>query len=381
MRQLAIRLAGIRGDIINRQPFFGQLLMRLPFGFEACETAYTDMHKIVFDPGFASALDDRQLRVVLMHECMHCALKHCTRGSGKLPVIYNLACDIVVNSIILDAMGCDDIEIDGTNALHLAPNGKEGKLYSAEEIYKMILQESEKMLNNLLENGSFDKHGAWKSVFSDSVLETQWNSYITDAAQKSAGNIPGGLQRHVNAVCKTPEISWRQVLHDFIHCDRADYVFSNPDRRFADDIIMPAFTENVDGAAAENIWFAVDTSGSVSDSTLSVVMGELKSASQQIGLRGYISFFDCDITPPVPFENTEQTDSITPVGGGGTSFRVVFDSIDSFFEDLPRAIVVMTDGYAEFPDEKAAKGIPVLWIITDSNKKPPWGGYTKIYTD
>ena len=80
MNTLALRLLNLRAAIIKEYPFFGRLLLRLPFGFEECGTAYTDMRKIVFDPAFADELSDAELRFVMLHECMHCVLNHCIRG-------------------------------------------------------------------------------------------------------------------------------------------------------------------------------------------------------------------------------------------------------------------------------------------------------------
>ena len=42
---------------------------------------------------------------VLMHETLHAALQHCTRGHDYDQYIFNVACDIVVNSNILKANG------------------------------------------------------------------------------------------------------------------------------------------------------------------------------------------------------------------------------------------------------------------------------------
>ena len=33
----------------------------------------------------------------------------------------------------------------------------------------------------------------------------------------------------------------------------------------------------------------------------------------------------------------------------------------------------MTDGYADWPEEKMTQGIPVMWIIIDTDREPPWG--------
>ncbi|MBO6299980.1 MAG: hypothetical protein J6N53_14180 [Lachnospiraceae bacterium] len=42
-------------------------------------------------------------------------------------------------------------------------------------------------------------------------------------------------------------------------------------------------------------------------------------------------------------------------------------------EDLPVSIIILTDGYAPFPKEDAAMGIPVLWILNNEDMTPPWG--------
>ena len=42
-------------------------------------------------------------------------------------------------------------------------------------------------------------------------------------------------------------------------------------------------------------------------------------------------------------------------------------------DEPPASIIILTDGYAPFPDEKAANGIPVLWLLNNKNVEPPWG--------
>ena len=52
-----------------------------------------------------------------------------------------------------------------------------------------------------------------------------------------------------------------------------------------------------------------------------------------------------------------------------------------YFDEMPRAIIIITDGFAKFPDEKVSNGIPVFWIISDSDVEPPWGECIHIYTE
>lgn len=46
---------------------------------------------------------------------------------------------------------------------------------------------------------------------------------------------------------------------------------------------------------------------------------------------------------------------------------------DQMSDEPPVSIIILTDGYAPFPDEKAANGIPVLWLLNNKNVEPPWG--------
>ena len=147
-------------------------------------------------------------------------------------------------------------------------------------------------------------------------------------------------------------------------------------------MILPSFCENIEGSKVEKLWFLVDTSGSVSDEAVSVAYEEIKQATMQIdNLSGMLSFFDYTVSDPENFESLEDILSIKPLGGGGTSFHAIFRKLKDFDEDnLPNAIIIITDGFAPFPDEKEAMNIPVIWIIVDSFITPPWGVYAFIST-
>ena len=148
-----------------------------------------------------------------------------------------------------------------------------------------------------------------------------------------------------------------------------------PDRRYRNDFILPSFQENVYGDKVDKLWFLIDTSGSISDEALSEAYLEIRDSVEQIGnLSGELSFFDTDVTEPKPFESVEELSCCEPIGGGGTSFNAIFEYLADHYEnDLPNAVIILTDGYADFPDEDAALGLPVMWIIIDSDVDAPWG--------
>ncbi len=382
VREISRRLSESRSCLLARYPFFGHLLLRMPFGLADCETAYTDMQRIVFDPDFAMRLPPQELQFVMLHELMHCVLRHCIRAAGFQPELFNIACDIVVNSFILEAIRADTFQIDGSEVMHLAPDGTEGRLHTAEEVYAMLLHNSDSVKLAGLVQG-FDKHDAWAVLTDLPYLDAQWETYIREADRRCTGSegVPGDLQRYLREVDHAPRTNWRQLLNDFIKADRADFVFSPPDRRFTDrDFVLPSFQENIFGEQISRLWFFVDSSGSISEHMLGEIFFEIKCACEQIdALSGTVAFFDRKVHNPMPFSSVDDLQKAEAVGGGGTSFFCIFDYLDTLDEaDAPCAVIILTDGYAAFPPQSRAGQVPVLWVIT-TDVTPPWG--ESVYID
>jgi predicted metal-dependent peptidase len=125
----------------------------------------------------------------------------------------------------------------------------------------------------------------------------------------------------------------------------------------------------------------IDTSGSMSDDMITAAYSEIKGAIDQFDgkLQGLIGFFDAAIVKPVPFSDVTDITRVKPVGGGGTSFKIIFDYINEFMRDNPpKSIIILTDGYAPFPKESITNNIPVLWLLNNELVSPPWGKVARI---
>ena len=170
-----------RFRILNRHGFYGLLLMHMRFGLdEKCQTAYTDGYRINFSPVFLESLSNSELDFVMMHEIMHVVFKHCFRGRKTDPRLFNIACDIVVNSNILYSNNMDVKSItlkEYGESMHLAPDKKEGYLYTAEEVYKMLIKESQKSGGGGNNEETFDDHSHWEEV-SDDFTTDEWERRI-----------------------------------------------------------------------------------------------------------------------------------------------------------------------------------------------------------
>jgi len=397
------RLLLSRIRILDDYGFYGLLLMHIIFSIdENCETAATDGKRIFFGTRFLEKLSDSELDFVMMHEILHVVLLHILRGEHLEHERHNIACDIVINSIIMQEKG---LTIAPLKSMHLAPNGKEGHLYTAEEVYEMLPPESKKKKNQkplfaggragkeqakAPEDSPFaDDHTRWGTIMEeDSVLRDVWVKNIMDAAEaisiqnsiKRRTTCPPAFAQRIIDKLKKPQTDWRTILNDFIQEEINDYSFSPPDRRFDDSpFFLPDFNEKDE--EVRNILFMIDTSGSMSDDEVTTAFSEIYGAIEQFGgkLAGWLGFFDAAIIEPVPFESIDEFKRINAAGGGGTDFQIIFEYVARYMEEEPPAsIIILTDGYAPFPEERLANDIPVLWLLNNEEVEPPWGKVARI---
>lgn len=388
-RSYTKKLLQARMNIISENPFYGSLLMNATLSLdEECPSAYTDSERICFGTKFLDNLSRREVEFIMLHEILHIILNHCKRGAGRNDFLFNLACDIVVNSTILESYNEDISRITLAKygeSFHTVPDGREGRLFSAEEVYEMLLDRSDSD-DSSSENIFTDDHSQWKEP--TNAEQDTWQQRIVAATETAirikSGNKKCKIPRAINDMVlkiKIHPLDWRKLLHNFIEEEVCDYSFNPPDRRFSDsDFFLPDFNEMGESDRIKNVLFMVDASASITDIELQMFYSEIENALNQFNgrLEGLIGFFDAGITDPVPFSNTDELKKTKPIGGGGTSYEAVFEYIRKNMSDNPPvSIVIFTDGGDTFPDESVAMGIPVLWVMS-VDVDAPWGITAKI---
>ena len=439
LRECARRIMTARMRLLCSNGFYGLLLMHIKMnvGTEH-ETAWSDGERgIYFNPAFLKKISDRELDYALMHVLMHLVLEHLGRKGQFEEEHYDLAADIVVNSNILRSCGGEEDFISlrdyGGVQPHLAPDGEDGWKYTVEELYGMLLASAGGNGKKHSQNGGhgggggqgngghggggWDSHevarvrssqnagnggegdtgsegqdGGTQKISMDSkaqILRQEWQGWIMQAAQamrvrvennsRSRGLMPAFVERYLEDL-KKPKLDWRTILEEFIQEEVNDYSFCPPDRRFEDSpFFLPDFNEK--DFRVEKVLFMIDASGSMSDEAVTTCYSEIKGAIDQFNgkLEGWLGFFDACVTEPKPFVDEDEFMMIRPKGGGGTSFKIIFQYVrEHMMEELPVSIVILTDGYAPFPEESMAMGIPVLWILTTKDATPPWGRIARM---
>lgn len=388
------RLLLSRMRILYNHGFYGLLLMHMIYAVsEEIETACTDGVRITFGIDFLDSLSDSELDFVMMHEILHVVLQHCFRGDVEDPEAYNIAADIVVNSNIMleNGMKASSITLSkyGTS-MHVAPDGKEGHEYTAEQVYVMLPKNLNKKGNNKSHGSAdgrakkgnnkspgsavgrakkeiskeqhqpvrvWDDHSRWGKYEEDDTLRDVWVKRFEDAAEaikirdpsNARGLLPAFAERILKELKKT-QTDWRTILNDFIQEEVVDYSFAPPDRRFDDSpFFLPDFNGKED--RVEDILFMIDTSGSMSDDMIAAAYSEVKGAIDQFNgkLKGWLGFFDAAIIKPQPFSDENEFKIIKPAGGGGTDFQIIFEYVFHHMSDkLPASIIILSDGYAPF---------------------------------
>lgn len=403
------RLLLARMRILCNNGFYGLLLMHMTYSIdESAETAWTDGKRIAFSPKFMDSLSDSELDFVLMHEILHVVLRHCARGENREHETFNIACDIVVNSNIKLSCNNDPKSITLKRwgvSMHLAPNGKEGHRYTAEEVYEMLSKptkskkrkgdgggsadgraKKEEGLEEQKPSRIWDDHTHWSEYEEDDEMRDVWVKRFEDVcksveireATMGRGVMPAFAERLWKEM-KKPQTDWRTILNDFVQEEINDYSFSPPDRRFDDSpFFLPDFNGKDD--MVEDILFMIDTSGSMSDTMIAHAFSEVKGAIEQFDgkLKGWLGFFDAAIIEPKPFSDMEEFKLIKAAGGGGTDFQIIFEYVAKYMKKPPASIIILTDGYAPFPQEKLTGGIPVLWLLNNEGVQPPWGKVARI---
>jgi len=145
------RVVACRSEMIDDAPFFGHLALKLVLVEDpSCQTFWTDGTHLGFSPRFAATLSKLEIKGVLVHEVLHCALGHPWRRGARDHKRWNIAADYAINPIIVEA----GFALPACALLDKAYRGK-----SADWIYDRLPQPQEPEPQPEPEEGEGDEGG------------------------------------------------------------------------------------------------------------------------------------------------------------------------------------------------------------------------------
>ena len=392
------RLVKARTQLMLDKPFLGNLVLRLPLKAAGswCKTSATDAKSFYYNPEFIERLDTHQIKFVLIHEALHCALTHFARRGNRKKHTWDLACDFAINPLLIK---------EGFHPPLDVPIFRQYEGMIAEEIYPMIDDnlDQEPMDQHLYDDqnneDSKDSDGGMRednltqqdknqsgesknnqstsslaqrpqSLNPDEIekLATQWQKNLASSAQlaQEAGKLDGEFAKLIDFFLQ-PRVSWQSLLSTFMsRLARDDFSYSRPSRRPGNAILPTLRSHQIDIAVA------IDTSGSISQQEIDEFVSEINAIKSTI--RSSITLIACDdkIFPSSPwrYESWEEINFPASLGGGkGTNFRPVFELLNSL--DNPCDVLIyFTDAKGLFPEK--IPNYPVLWLVK-GKESVPWG--------
>ena len=407
----AAKLASARAKLILDKPFLGALVLRLPLVAAGpwCRTTATDARKLYFNPQWIASLSSAELQFALAHEALHCALGHFARRGHRVQRLWDLACDFAINPLLIDEglkppLGsqllsvyrgmaaeeiypCLDDSLDQETLDDHVWDGDEGGRGGQDEDQNG--DEDSDTGGEAAAPAAGDGETSPRVAAGDTVdaphdvpppltarekeqLQQQWQRHLAGAAQRAreAGKLSGNMARLAESAL-APQVSWRAALAQYLsQAARDDYSWLRPSRRSGEsssEVLWPSLRSH-----AGDIFVALDTSGSISDTDLAQFVGELNAIKGTLPVRITLLACDAALASDAPWVCEPWQELRLPrkfAGGGGTAFAPVFEWLEREGAH-PDALLYFTDGEAEFP--KLAPYYPVLWLI--KGKAPvPWG--------
>ena len=420
------RIQLVKNKIMKDHPFFAPAMEAMPVIVDSrVPTACTDGDVIRFNPDYTETLNIYELEGLMIHEVCHPLFGHLVRFFGPMQNgegrIVNIATDVEINNllteysdeaakpIVLPPNGCVDLDRFGTEA--------------AEHVLKVLREEEQEAPEIPPTNpgeeecdgdgdASGDKEGDSDSDDSsesgapgkpqDQEGEQGGSGSSSGAGDTSDASSPGEFELPQGATpedMQEQEEKWKDILSTSIHAsklrgdtpgkflERLEKMQKSPLRmrdllqKYADEFCMDEGSTRFDrrymadwnvgivGMEDERIGslvFVVDTSGSIpshiAEVACAVVQDSVDTLNAERIVHIDVDTRVCKVREYQPYETVDADIH----GRGGTDFVPAFDWVRDNVEDA-RAIVYLTDGWGNFPDQ--VPHTPVLWLSWDADSR------------
>jgi len=395
------RIVIARVGLLLRHPFFGNMATRLRIlaADDWLGTAAVDGRNLYYNTQFFNAMNNKEIEFVVAHEILHMVFDHLGRRGDRVPMLYNISADYIVNNtLVRDGIGIipsivqcyQDFKYEG---------------WTSEDVYDELFKQAKKngeeyvkqlgeMLDEHLDmDGEGDQDGDAGGETKDSnghgvsiskpkytkeeikQIKDEIKEATINAAQSAgAGNVPGAVQRMIKELTE-PKMNWREILRQQIQSIiRSDYTFSRPSRKGQ---MSGAILPSMDFQDTIDIAVCIDMSGSIGNTQAEDFLGEVKGIMdeyQDYNIK--IWCFDTAVYNEQDF-SSDGGDNLTDyeiMGGGGTDFMANWTYMKEK-DYVPKKLIMFTDGYAwdSWGDADYCETVFVIHSHHDKNLSAPFG--------
>lgn len=376
---------------------------------EAVRPVGTDGFCLYYHPQYLGGLyrEDRVLvNRAYLHIVLHCVFRHLIRRRGREKNRWNLACDIVIESII-DSMQHRPI---------LRPRSwlrrntyeklkKQMKVFTAEKVYGALeaWKLSEQEVVRLAEEFYVDDHLYWpedEDKKKQSEIENRWKNQSEqmetdmETFSKEASSASGDLLEQVRVENKE-RFDYRQFLRKFsvlkeemtVDEDSFDYVFYTYGLQLYGNMPLIEPQEWKEVQKIEEFVIVIDTSMSCSGDLVKKFLEEtysVLSENNSFFRKVNIHIIQCDDEVKTDQKVTTQEElkeymeNLELRGEGGTDFRPAFAHVEKLIEQHAfsqlKGLIYFTDGQGIYPAKKPGFETAFVFMKEDYEdvNVPPW---------
>ena len=407
-------LSAARNELYLNLPYLDVALCGLTFapGGGVTVTLATDGETLYYD---GSYLSDRYLRSRTMtnraylHVILHCMLRHLAKKRGKVPELWDLACDMAVESI-LDDMDYPCLGTGNAPTLRRRWYGElrgEMKVLTAEGIYRFLLRrEPEEYERARLQREFFaDDHGLWSPESREEKEQSERQDQKWQAASERtqtgletvlAGQATGGeAVAQQLRVANRESVDYRAFLRRFavprevmaVDGDAFDYIFYTYGLQLYGNMPLVEPPETKEERRIEDFVIAVDTSMSTSGETVRQFLEctySILRSTETFTRKVNIRILQCDdrVRSDRAIHDLEELrdymEHFELVGGSATDFRPVFEHVAKLREQGAftqlRGLLYFTDGMGIYPQKRPPYDVAFIMMEDPgaSFPVPPW---------
>lgn len=371
------KLSRACAQLMIKHPFFGSLVYQHEMEItESVDTAAASAdNRMLFNPRFVEKVDPDQLVFLVAHEVMHIVFAHAQRRGNRDHELFNIACDAVINEILISERVGTFIE----GGVRMQGAEKE----TSENIYKVLAQNSSPGEGN--ESGGNRKRSEGKGYEGQLSIKDlpEEVAQKTDAEVKAAvaegklklgqaaamarmqGKMSGALAGIIDKLLES-KLPWYQILERYM-VGKADqrYNWSRPHRRRLNIAYMPSRERY---PSMGEIVVGIDVSGSISDREVSQFLGHCKAIFDLCHPKKiYVVYCTTEIEAVDEFDSSEEVVPRKNRWCGGTHMPAIMDWIKDKGID-PDVCVTFTDGETPFPNDNQVP-CDLVWVFS-TNIKP-----------
>ncbi len=346
-----------------------------------------------------------------LHATLHCIFAHLWLRGARERETWNLACDIVVESII-DGLGkeCTKRPLSWMRQKTYAKMRQEN-WHSAAEVYSYVkaMEDGERQL--LAKEFYTDSHRYWpeeeKGGASPNAARDMWDklSRQSQMEMERRGQEPeeeeGRLAKQLRA--QKSRRSYKEFLRKFavlreeMHCDPEEFDLNSYTYGLQLYGNMPLIEplESRETMKIQEFVVVVDTSYSTDGELVKSFLREtfgLLTEADSFFQKCHIRILQCDdrVQMDEKITNLDELERLlqrfTLVGGGGTDFRPAFAYVNQLRDSGElgqlRGMLYFTDGKGTYPAKRPDYDTAFLFLEEyDESQVPPWAMRMRLYPE